>query len=174
MYRPYQKNGFISQAKTGYELLHCIYIITSVKTCFYKVLFFEKLQYRIDFIGGFTALVEKGIAKGDRSLIKAILEALAETQRVCSVGLDMVAIPGETSEETIAAIIADEMAIGVINKKTTAARLIPVPGKKAGDKAYFGSLLGQSVILPVNNATASNRFTRFGGRIPAPIQSQRN
>lgn len=86
----------------------------------------------------------------------------------------MVPIPGETSEETIAAIMADEMAIGVVNRKTTATRLIPVPGKTAGDKAYFGGLLGQSVIIPVNNATASNRFIRLGGRIPAPIQSLTN
>jgi uncharacterized protein (UPF0210 family) len=72
---------------------------------------------------------------------------------VCSVGLDMVAIPGNTSEETLAAMIADEMAIGVINKKTTATRLIPVPGKQAGDHAFFGGLLGESMIMPVNNAT---------------------
>ena len=102
------------------------------------------------------------------------LEKLEAMTSVCSVGLDMVAIPGETSEETISAIMADEMAIGVINKKTTATRLIPVPDKKAGDKAYFGGLLGQSVIIPVNNSTASNRFIRLGGRIPAPIQSLTN
>ncbi len=102
------------------------------------------------------------------------LEKLEAMTSVCSVGLDMVAIPGETSEETIAAIMADEMAIGVINKKTTATRLIPVPGKKAGDKAYFGGLLGQSTIIPVNNATAPNRFIRLGGLIPAPIQSLTN
>jgi uncharacterized protein (UPF0210 family) len=90
---------------------------------------------------------------------------------VCSVGLDMVAIPGETTAETLSAIIADEMAIGVINKKTTAARMIPVPGKKAGDHAYFGGLLGESTIMPVNNATGSNRFLRRGGLIPSPIHS---
>ncbi|RLC01324.1 MAG: PFL family protein, partial [Deltaproteobacteria bacterium] len=66
------------------------------------------------------------------------------------------------------------MAIGVINKKTTATRLIPVPGKKAGDRAYFGGLLGQSVIMPVNNGQGENRFIRRGGRIPAPIQSLTN
>ncbi len=102
------------------------------------------------------------------------LEKLEAMTSVCSVGLDMVAIPGETSEETISAIMADEMAIGVINKKTTATRLIPVPGKQAGDKAHFGGLLGQSVIIPVNNSTASNRFIRLGGLIPAPIQSLTN
>jgi uncharacterized protein (UPF0210 family) len=99
------------------------------------------------------------------------LEKLEALTSVCSVGLDMVAIPGDTSEETLAAIIADEMAIGVINKKTTAARLIPVPGKKAGQSAYFGGLLGQSTIMAVNNAQSSNRFIRLGGLIPAPIQS---
>ncbi len=102
------------------------------------------------------------------------LEKLEAITSVCSVGLDMVAIPGDTSEDTISAIIADEMAIGVINKKTTATRLIPVPGKKAGDSAYFGGLLGQSVILPVNNARGTNAFIRLGGRIPAPIQALTN
>lgn len=102
------------------------------------------------------------------------IEKLEAITSVCSVGLDMVAIPGETTEDTIAAIIADEMAIGVINKKTTATRLIPVPGKKAGDSAYFGGLLGQSVVMPVNNARGANPFIRLGGRIPAPIQSLTN
>ena len=99
------------------------------------------------------------------------LEKLEAITSVCSVGLDMVALPGDTSDETLAAIIADEMAIGVINKKTTATRLIPVPGKNAGDKAHFGGLLGQAVIMPVNNSCGANRFIRLGGRIPAPIQS---
>ncbi len=102
------------------------------------------------------------------------LEKLEAITSVCSVGLDMVAIPGDTTADTIAAIIADEMAIGVINKKTTATRLIPVPGKQAGDSAYFGGLLGQSVIMPVNNARGKNPFIRLGGRIPAPIQSLTN
>jgi len=102
------------------------------------------------------------------------LEKLEAITSVCSVGLDMVAIPGDTSPETISAIIADEMAIGVINNKTTAARLIPVPGKAAGDHAYFGGLMGQSTILPVNNARADNPFIRRGGFIPAPIHSLKN
>jgi uncharacterized protein (UPF0210 family) len=102
------------------------------------------------------------------------IEKLEAMTSVCSVGLDMVAIPGDTSAETIAAIIADEMAIGVINKKTTATRLIPVPGKKAGDSAFFGGLLGQSVIMAVNNAGSDNPFVRLGGRIPAPLQSLNN
>jgi hypothetical protein len=102
------------------------------------------------------------------------LEKLEAITSVCSVGLDMVAIPGDTSADTIAAVIADEMAIGVINCKTTAARLIPVPGKAAGDHAFFGGLMGESVILPVNNARGSNAFIRRGGLIPAPIHSLRN
>ncbi|QTA82213.1 DUF711 [Desulfonema limicola] len=102
------------------------------------------------------------------------IEKLEAITSVCSVGLDMVAIPGDTSEDTLAAIMADEMAIGVINKKTTATRLIPVPGKKAGDRAFFGGLLGESVIMPVNNAKGSNLFLRHGGQIPAPIQSLTN
>ncbi len=102
------------------------------------------------------------------------LEKLEAMTSVCSVGLDMVAIPGSTSDETIAALIADEMAIGVINHKTTATRLIPVPGKSAGDNAYFGGLLGESTIMPVNNAEGRNRFILHGGRIPAPIHSMKN
>jgi len=102
------------------------------------------------------------------------LEKLEAITAVCSVGLDMIALPGDTTEETIAAIIADEMSIGVINNKTTATRLIPVPGKKAGDSAYFGGLLGQSTIIPVNNGNNLNPFIRRGGLIPAPIQSLTN
>ncbi|HWR89751.1 MAG TPA: DUF711 family protein, partial [Dissulfurispiraceae bacterium] len=99
------------------------------------------------------------------------LEKLEAMTSVCSVGLDMVAIPGDTSAETIAAIIADEMAIGVINNKATAARLIPVPGKKAGDKASFGGLLGEATIIPVSGSGGSDIFISLGGRIPAPVQS---
>jgi uncharacterized protein (UPF0210 family) len=110
--------------------------------------------------------ISQAAARGHLSMEK--LEAMT---CVCSVGLDMVAIPGDTSEETLSAIIADEMAIGVINKKTTATRLIPVPGKKAGDHAFFGGLLGESIIMPVNNATGENRFLTRGGLIPSPIHS---
>ncbi len=102
------------------------------------------------------------------------LEKLEAMTSVCSVGLDMVAIPGDTSAETLAAIIADEMAIGVINKKTTAARIIPVPGKGAGDEAHFGGLLGKSTIMAVNNARGENPFIRRGGLIPSPIHSLTN
>ena len=110
--------------------------------------------------------ISQAAANGHLSIEK--LEAMT---CVCSVGLDMVAIPGDTSEETLAAIIADEMAIGVINKKTTATRIIPVPGKKAGEHAFFGGLLGQSIIMPVNNAAGENLFLRRGGLIPSPIHS---
>jgi uncharacterized protein (UPF0210 family) len=99
------------------------------------------------------------------------LEKLEAMTSVCSVGLDMIALPGATSAETVAAIMADEMAIGVINRKTTATRLIPVPGKKAGEKAHFGGLLGEATIISVQDDGRSEEFIRLGGRIPAPTQS---
>jgi hypothetical protein len=102
------------------------------------------------------------------------IEKLEAMTSVCSVGLDMIALAGDTSAETLAAIIADEMAIGVINKKTTAARLIPVPGKRAGDKAFFGGLLGETTIMPVPGMDGSAEFISLGGRIPAPTQSLTN
>ena len=110
--------------------------------------------------------ISQAAAQGHISIEK--LEAMT---CVCSVGLDMVAIPGDTSAATLSAIIADEMAIGMINKKTTATRIIPVPGKTAGEHAFFGGLLGESVILPVNNATGDNPFLSRGGLIPSPIHS---
>ena len=103
-----------------------------------------------------------------------VLEKLEAMTSVCSVGLDMIAIPGDTPAETIAAIIADEMAIGVQNDKTTSCRLIPVPGAKAGDRVEFGGLFGAAAVMEVRNAGASDAFIHFGGRIPAPIQSLRN
>ncbi|ABB40497.1 protein of unknown function DUF711 [Oleidesulfovibrio alaskensis G20] len=102
------------------------------------------------------------------------LEKLEAMTSVCSVGLDMVAIPGDTPAATIAAIIADEMAIGMINNKTTAVRIIPVPGKKAGDTVSFGGLLGESAIMPVPGSGGSEKFIRLGGRMPAPIHSLKN
>ncbi len=102
------------------------------------------------------------------------LEKLEAMTCVCSVGLDMVAIPGSVDEKTIAAIIADEMAIGMINSKTTAARLIPVPGKEAGEFVSFGGLFGESTIIKVNNIGKSSRFVDFAGKIPAPIHSLKN
>lgn len=103
-----------------------------------------------------------------------VLEKLESMTSVCSVGLDMIAIPGDTPAETIAALIADEMAIGVINDKTTAVRIIPVPGAKAGDYVDFGGLFGSTPVMEVRNAGASAAFVRFGGRIPAPLQSLGN
>jgi len=102
------------------------------------------------------------------------LEKLEAMTAVCSVGLDMVAIPGSVDADTIAAIMADEMAIGMINHKTTAARIIPVPGKTAGDVVSFGGLFGESAILPIRNVGKSSRFIGFGGKIPAPINSLKN
>lgn len=92
---------------------------------------------------------------------------------VCSVGLDMIAIPGDTPASTIAGMIADEMAIGMINKKTTAVRLIPAPNKKVGEKVVFGGLLGEAPIMDVNKLSSKN-FVERGGRIPAPIHSLNN
>ncbi len=115
----------------------------------------------------------------DAGMIKAAqsgaltLEKLEAMTCVCSVGLDMIAVPGDTPWETIAAIIADEAAIGVINNKTTAVRIIPAPGKKVGDRVDFGGLLGTAPVMPVN-AFSSADFIRRGGRIPAPMNSLRN
>ncbi len=102
------------------------------------------------------------------------LEKLEAMTAVCSVGLDMVAVPGSVDATTIGAIIADEMAIGMINSKTTAVRIIPVPGKEAGDFVSFGGLFGESALLPVRNVGKSERFMNFGGKIPAPINSLKN
>jgi len=98
------------------------------------------------------------------------LEAMTS---VCSVGLDMIAIPGNTPNDVISAIIADEMAIGMINKKTTAVRIIPVPDKNVGDIVIWGGLLGEAPIMQINNLSAKN-FVNRGGRIPAPIHSLNN
>ncbi|MCE1254785.1 MAG: PFL family protein [Anaerolineae bacterium] len=103
-----------------------------------------------------------------------VLEKLEAMTAVCSVGLDMIAIPGSVDAATISAIIADEMCIGMINNKTTAVRVIPVPGKEAGDFVSFGGLFGESVIAPVRNVGQSSRFVEFGGKIPAPIHSLKN
>ncbi|WGI16775.1 PFL family protein [Methanonatronarchaeum sp. AMET-Sl] len=101
------------------------------------------------------------------------IEKLEAMSSVCSVGLDMVPIPGDTSIETISAIIADECAIGMMNNKTTGIRLIPVPGKKAGETVSFGGLLGESTIMSVSNYKSMG-FVERGGRIPAPIHSLKN
>ncbi len=101
------------------------------------------------------------------------LEKLEAMTCVCSVGLDMIAIPGDTSSAVISGIIADEMALGTFNNKTTAVRLIPVPGKTVGDEVVFGGLLGSAPIMSVNNKSCAE-FINRGGRIPAPIHSMRN
>lgn len=112
--------------------------------------------------------IEAAARKGLLSIEK--LEAMTS---VCSVGLDMIAIPGDTPASSISALIADEMAIGMINHKTTAVRLIPVPGGKVGDIVSFGGLLGQAAIIPMPKGDAS-AFIALGGRIPAPIHSLKN
>ena len=113
---------------------------------------------------GMIAAVEKG------SLTIEKLEAMT---CVCSVGLDMIAVPGDITAETISAVIADEAAVGMINNKTTAVRLIPVPGKKVGDKVEFGGLLGYAPIIAVNSFKP-DVFIHRGGRIPAPVRSLTN
>ena len=115
----------------------------------------------------------------DQGMVEAVkvgalsLEKLEAMTAVCSVGLDMVAIPGDTPPSTISAIIADECAIGVINNKTTGVRIIPVPQKQAGDYVSWGGLLGGTYIMPVNRFSA-DRFIARGGRIPSPVTGIRN
>jgi len=115
------------------------------------------------------AALAQAAAAGD-----LVLEKLEAMTSVCSVGLDMIAVPGDTPPETIAALIADEMAIGVINNKTTGVRIIPVPGGKVGERVVFGGLFGEAPIMAVRGAGASARFVGFGGRIPAPVPSLNN
>ena len=101
------------------------------------------------------------------------LEKLEAMTCVCSVGLDMIAIPGDTSASTISGLIADEAAIGMVNTKTTAVRIIPAPGKTVGDTVEFGGLLGSAPVIPVH-PFSSSAFIQRGGRIPAPMQSLKN
>ena len=115
----------------------------------------------------------------DKNMIDAVkrgalsLDKLEGLSAVCSVGLDMFAIPGDTPAETINAIIADELSIGIINNKTTAVRVIPVPGKTAGDSVDYGGLLGEAPVMHVNPFSAKE-FLKRGGRLPAPVTSMRN
>jgi uncharacterized protein (UPF0210 family) len=113
---------------------------------------------------GMIAAVKAGTLSLDK------LEALTS---VCSVGLDMFAVPGDTPAEVLSAVIADELSIGVVNNKTTSVRVIPVPGKKAGDIVHFGGLLGSAPVMKVPKAAAA-KFINRKGRIPSPIQSLRN
>jgi uncharacterized protein (UPF0210 family) len=101
------------------------------------------------------------------------LDKLEAMTCVCSVGLDMIAVPGDTSAETISAIIADEAAIGVVNTKTTAVRIIPAMGKKVGEIIEFGGLLGSAPVMPVHEFSSADFIAR-GGRIPAPMHSLKN
>lgn len=110
----------------------------------------------------------EGVRSGSLSFDK--LEAMTA---VCSVGLDMIAVPGDTTAQVISAIIADEISIGVVNNKTTAVRLIPAYGKQAGDEVNYGGLLGSAPVMDINTKSPA-RFIARGGRIPAPIHSQRN
>lgn len=115
----------------------------------------------------------------DAGMIRAVregaltLEKLEAMTAVCSVGLDMIALPGDTPVDTVAAIISDACAIGMINNKTTAARLIPVPGAKVGDMVEYGGLFGTAVVMDVSR-WSSSAFVRRGGRVPAPLGSLRN
>ena len=115
----------------------------------------------------------------DQGMINAVnagaltIEKLEAMTCVCSVGLDMIAIPGDTKATTISGIIADEMAIGMVNQKTTAVRIIPVIGKGVGETVEFGGLLGYAPIMPVNNFSCDN-FVNRKGRIPAPVHSFKN
>jgi len=113
---------------------------------------------------GMIAAAECGVLTLDK------LEAMT---CVCSVGLDMIAVPGDTSAETISAIIADEAAVGMVNSKTTAVRIIPAPGKTVGDRVEMGGLLGSAPVMPVHGESAADFIAR-GGRIPAPLQSLKN
>ena len=113
---------------------------------------------------GMIAAAEEGVLCLDK------LEAMT---CVCSVGLDMIAVPGDTGAETISAIIADEAAIGMVNNKTTAVRLIPAKGKQVGERIDFGGLLGSAPIMPLHEGSAAEFIAR-GGRIPAPLQSLKN
>ncbi len=111
------------------------------------------------------------IAAAERGTL--CLDKLEAMTCVCSVGLDMIAAPGDTTAEAISASIADEAAIGMVNSKTTAVRLIPAPGKTVGDRVEFGGLLGSAPVIPLHPESAAEFIAR-GGRIPAPMQSLKN
>jgi uncharacterized protein len=129
------------------------------------------------YVGGLSGAfipVSEDAAMIDAAACGAItFDKLEAMTCVCSVGLDMIAVPGDTSAATIAAIIADEAAIGMINRKTTAVRIIPVPGKQVGDMVEFGGLLGRAPVMALHRES-SETFVRRGGRIPAPLQAFNN
>ena len=113
---------------------------------------------------GMIAAAEKGVLSLDK------LEAMT---CVCSVGLDMIAVPGDTSASTLSAVIADEAAIGMVNNKTTAVRLIPSAGRQVGERIDFGGLLGSAPVMPLHGGS-SEEFVARGGRIPAPLHALKN
>ena len=129
------------------------------------------------YVGGLTGAFIP--VSEDAGMIRAVkegtlcLDKLEAMTCVCSVGLDMIAVPGDTPASTLSAIIADEAAIGMINRKTTAVRVIPAPGRKVGDRVVFGGLLGSAPVMAVHHES-SEAFIARGGRIPAPIQSMTN
>ena len=129
------------------------------------------------YVGGLSGAfipVSEDAGMIDATLAGALsLEKLEAMTCVCSVGLDMIVVPGDTTAETISAIIADESAIGVVNQKTTAVRIIPAPGKKLGDTVEFGGLLGSGPVMKVNSFSSAEFISR-GGRIPAPLHSLKN
>lgn len=129
------------------------------------------------FVGGLSGAfipVSEDAGMIEAALCGALsIEKLEAMTCVCSVGLDMIVVPGDTSAQTISAIIADEAAIGMVNNKTTAVRIIPAPGKKIGDTVEFGGLLGSGPVMNINNYK-SDEFIARGGRIPAPLHSLRN
>ncbi|SBW09889.1 conserved hypothetical protein [uncultured Eubacteriales bacterium] len=123
--------------------------------------------------GAFIPVSEdEGMIAAARSSVLT-LDKLEAMTCVCSVGLDMIAVPGDTSAETISAIIADEAAIGMVNSKTTAVRIIPAPGLTVGDEVEFGGLFGSAPVMPVHKESSAD-FIHRGGRIPAPLQSLKN
>lgn len=124
--------------------------------------------------GAFIPVMEDLTLAEDAAAGFLTLEKLEAMTSVCSVGLDMIPVPGDTDAATLSAVIADEMAIGVFNNKTTAVRIIPVPNKKAGERVEFGGLFGGSQIMPIHGCGLSSAFIAHAGRIPAPLQSLRN
>ena len=125
----------------------------------------EELEERKRLLSDKRALIDEAFAQA--------LDKLEAMTCVCSVGLDMIAVPGDTSASTLSAILADEAAIGMINNKTTATRLIPVPGKKPGDMVQFGGLMGYAPVMGISKFKA-DEFVARGGKIPAPLRSLTN
>jgi uncharacterized protein (UPF0210 family) len=124
--------------------------------------------------GAFLPVMEDHVLAEAMEAGTLTIEKLEAMTAVCSVGLDMILLPGDTTSETIAGLIMDEAAIGIINRKTTAVRVIPVPGGKVGDRVDFGGLFGAATITNVVSPTGAERFVNRGGHIPAPIQSLTN